>query len=70
MHKQNSLTELQLEIPRLEREVKKIKEENHILLLEKNRLFDPLRLLKYKEDNQFQYLHYPNPNQVEVIYEK
>jgi hypothetical protein len=57
--KQNELTELRLQIPRLAKEVKSIQEENHRLQYEIDYFESPIHLMELSRKPEFGHLKYP-----------
>jgi len=67
--KQNRLTELRLEIPALEREVKQLQKENFRLQYEVDSFESPLHLLELLRKPEFSHLHFPYQDSVVVVEE-
>lgn len=65
--KQNELTELQLAIPALEKELKEIHEENIRLQYEINQFESPIHLMELARKPEFGHLKYPYLNSVQTM---
>jgi len=70
IHNQNQLTEMRREIPLLQRQVKKIREENRSLQYEKDRFESPLHLMELARKPEYGHLRYPSLNEVIILHEK
>jgi cell division protein FtsB len=66
----NHLTELRRVIPQLEKEVKRVHEENVSLRYEMNRFRDPRHLLELARQPQYRHLRFPSSEEVIVIEER
>ncbi|MDF2550231.1 MAG: hypothetical protein K0S07_1298 [Chlamydiales bacterium] len=64
LEKQNELTELRMEIPILERQVRVIGEENRRLSFEIARFENPAHLLQLSKTSAFSHLKYPTSKEV------
>lgn len=64
---QNSLTELRLQIPHLEKEVKQIQEENIRLQYEINQFESPIHLMELARKPEFGHLKYPSLDTILII---
>lgn len=62
--KQNSLTELRIAIPSLDKQVKEIQIENVRLQYEVERMESPDRLLKIADQPEYSSLRYPYENEI------
>ncbi len=65
--KQNQLTEIRRIIPKLEKEVRKITEENRTLQYEIEKFENPLQLMELSQKPEFSHLRFPMNNEVIVI---
>lgn len=65
--RQNALTELKLQIPFLEKEVKQILEENIKLHYEINQFESPIHLMELARKPEFGHLKYPSLDQVLIL---
>lgn len=65
--KQNDLTELKMEIPKLMSSLNILEEENAHLRFEIERLENPARLMQLLREKEFSHLHYPYADEVIVI---
>lgn len=61
---QNDVTELRLAIPVLEKEVKRIQEENTQLQYEIDLIENPIHLMDLVRQPEFSYLKYPHLNEI------
>lgn len=66
---QNQLTVMRREIPILQRQVKKIREENRRLQYEKDRFESPLHLMELARRPEYSHLRYPYLNEVIILYD-
>ena len=64
---QVELTELQLELPKLSKELKEITEGNRALQYEIDRLENPARLMQLLRQPEFSNLQYPCENEVILV---
>ncbi|MBA3958113.1 MAG: hypothetical protein H0X51_06955 [Parachlamydiaceae bacterium] len=62
--KQNDLTELRLEIPALEKEVKRLQEHNTKLKYEINQFESPIHLMELAHKPEFGHLRYPYTDKI------
>jgi len=69
IERRNVLTELQLEIPKLEKELKVIREDNIRLQYELERLESPVRLIELSRKPQYSHLKYPIEEEITSIQE-
>lgn len=67
IHKQNALTEIRLSIPTLQRDLKKIQDENVRLQYEIERFESPLHLMELARKPEFAHLRYPSSKEVIVL---
>lgn len=67
IEKQNELTELRLAIPRLEREVKTINEENRQIQYEIDHFESPIHLMELARKPEFGHLRHPYVHEVLVL---
>lgn len=65
--KQNDLTELKMEIPKLVKSLKQLEEENAHRSLEIEQLESPDRLIKLLRQQEYSHLRYPYIDEVVVI---
>ncbi|QVL58403.1 MAG: hypothetical protein KFB93_08630 [Simkaniaceae bacterium] len=65
--KQNDLTELKMEIPKLVKSLKQLEEENAHLSLEIEQIESPDRLIKLLRQKEYSHLRYPYVDEVVVI---
>jgi hypothetical protein len=65
--KQNELTELQLTIPAVAKELKEIHEENIRLQYEINQFESPIHLMELARKPEFGHLKYPYLNEVHTL---
>lgn len=65
--RQNSLTELRLQIPLLEKEMKQIQEENTRLQYEINQFESPIHLMELSRKPEFGHLKYPSLDRVLIL---
>lgn len=63
----NDLTELQLAIPALSKELQEIKEKNLELRYEIERFESPLHLMELSRQPEFGHLKYPSINEVTIL---
>jgi len=63
----NSLTELRLTIPALEKEVKRLEEDNIRLRYAINQFENPVHLMELARKPEFSHLHYPYENQILIL---
>lgn len=66
---QNELTELRLELPKLEKELLLLLDENDRLQYEIEKAESPIRLLHLQEDPQYKDLVYPSSDKVWIVKE-
>jgi hypothetical protein len=64
---QNELTELRLELPKLEKEVHLLLDENNRLQYEIEKSESPIRLIHLQEEPQYQKLIHPSIDKVWII---
>lgn len=64
INKQNSITELRLQIPVVAKELQLIKEENTRLEFEIDRFENPLHLMELSRQPQFSHLKHPLLNEI------
>lgn len=62
--RQNDLTELKMEIPKLAKSLKQLEEENAHLSLEIERLESPDRLIKLLRQKEYSHLRYPYVDEI------
>lgn len=62
--RQNDLTELKMEIPKLAKSLKQLEEENAHLSLEIERLESPDRLIKLLRQKDYSHLRYPYVDEI------
>lgn len=62
--RQNDLTELKMEIPKLAKSLKQLEEENAHLYLEIERLESPDRLIKLLRQKEYSHLRYPYVDEI------
>lgn len=67
IHKQNALTEIRLSIPTMQRDLKKIQDENIRLQYEIERFESPLHLMELGRKPEFGHLRYPSSKEVVVL---
>lgn len=67
--KQNDLTELKIQIPKLVRSLRVIEEENTQLRYEIEKLENPQRLIDLLRQPEFSHLKHPLVNEVVMVYE-
>jgi cell division protein FtsL len=65
---QNDLTELQLAIPSLEKEVQDIREKNLELQYEIERFESPLHLMELARQPEYGHLKYPSINEIVILH--
>lgn len=65
--RQNSLTELRLHIPALEKEVRKIQKENIKLSYEINQFESPIHLMMLARKPEFGHLKYPTLDKIVIL---
>lgn len=70
IHNQNQLTEMRREIPALQRQVKKIQEENRSLQYVKDSFESPLHLMEMARRPEYSHLKYPYLNEVIILHEE
>ncbi len=69
IHKLNRITQFKIEIPKLEKKVQMLLEENRALMLEIEKKENPHQLIKWLQQPQFSHLKQPKPSEV-IIMEK
>jgi len=67
--KQNDLTELKMEIPKLTESLHFLEEENAHLSLEIERIESPAKLIKLLRQKEYSHLRYPYVDEVVVVKE-
>lgn len=60
----NVVTSKRLEVPKLQKKLKKLEEENVRLHYEIDKLENPANLMRFSRKKEFNYLHYPAHNEV------
>lgn len=65
--KQNALTEVRLAIPTLQRDLKKVEDENIRLEYEIERFESPLHLMELARKPEFAHLRYPSSKEVIIL---
>lgn len=70
IEKTNRLNELRLELPKLEKEVRKIESQNEVLSLEIAEFNAPDHLLKLLKSPEYAHLKFPTQEEVVRLYEK
>ena len=63
----NLVTSKRLEIPKLQKKLKRLEEENIRLQYEVDKLENPAHLMHLSRRKEFQYLHYPAHNEVIIL---
>jgi cell division protein FtsB len=70
IEKQNDLTELRMEIPALQKELKRIEENNIRLQYEIDQFESPVHLMELARKPEFSHLKYPRLNEVIILREE
>jgi len=65
--RQNLVTERRLEIPRLQKKLKRLGEENVRLQYEIDKLETPAHLMNFSRKKEFRHLKYPSHSEVIVL---
>jgi len=67
VNKQNQLTQMRLKIPPLEKEVKRLREENRRLKYEVDQFENPVHLIELLNKPEFAHLKHPSIDDVAII---
>ena len=68
--RENELTALRRQLPQIERELRRLNEENRHLQYDVDRFATPLHLMELAEKPEFGHLHFPYSNDVVIIDER
>ena len=67
VHEQNDLTELRLQIPVIEKELRKLQEENHRLEYQIDRFENPIHLMELARQPEYRHLKHPYLRDVIIL---